>query len=284
MSITVQSKLLTLGVIIPVFNSGRDAIHSIRSVVEQTYDMINEIIVVDDGSDDDSARFLREACEGLSIRVTIISIPNGGAANARNHGMQNCSCDLYAFLDSDDTWISNKLELQLPAFNDPAVGLVGCLTTMDKGKAIRRGVGGLRKVIGIRQQLLKNYFQTSTVIVRRNVVESVGPFPNNQRYAEEGDFFNRIAARYECVLLPEVLVNYGGGKQGFGESGLSSNLVAMEKGELHNILRAYLRRDCSFAFFGAATAYSLIKFVRRLIVTYLRRLYQNVKLFQNHYT
>jgi glycosyltransferase involved in cell wall biosynthesis len=272
MLITVQPKSPTLGVIIPVFNSGRDAIHGIRSVVEQTFGLIQEIIVVDDGSDDDSASFLREACEGLSIPVIIFSIPNGGAANARNYGMQNCSCDFYAFLDSDDTWDSIKLELQLPSFIDPAVGLVGCLTTMGGGKALRSGVGSFGQVIGIRQQLFKNYFQTSTVIVRRNVVESVGPFPNNQRHAEEGDFFNRIAASYKCVLLPEVLVNYGGGKQGFGERGLSANLMAMEKGELHNILRTYLRRDCGFGLFVAAVAYSLIKFTRRLIVTYIKRL------------
>ena len=272
MNFTVQPKSLTLGVIIPVFNSGRDAIHGIRSVVAQTYGPVQEIIVVDDGSYDDSVRFLFEACEGLSIRVSILSIPNGGAANARNHGMKNCSCDLYAFLDSDDTWTSNKLELQLPAFIDPGVGLVGCLTTMGRGKALRSGVGGFCQVIGIRQQLFKNYFQTSSVIVRRNVVESVGSFPNNQRHAEEGDFFNRIAARYKCVLLPEVLVNYSSGKLGFGERGLSANLVAMEKGELHNILRAYLRRDCGFGLFVAAVAYSLIKFARRLIVTYIKRI------------
>lgn len=280
----VQPKLPTVGVIIPVFNSGRDAIHAIRSVVAQTYGNLHEIIVVDDGSDDDSARFLREACDGLSIPVSILCVPNGGAANARNHGMQNCSCDLYAFLDSDDTWVSNKLELQLPAFIDPAVGLVGSLTTMGRGKALRRSVSGLCRIIDIRQQLFRNYFQTSTVIVRRDVVESIGSFPKNQRYAEEGDFFNRIAAHYKCVLIPEVLVNYGRGKQGFGDSGLSANLVSMEKGELHNILRVYLRRDCSFGFFAAAVAYSLIKFVRRLIITYLRRLYNSVNFSINHKT
>lgn len=281
---SVQPKFPTVGVIIPVFNSGRYAIHAIRSVVAQTYGNIQEIIIVDDGSDDDSAKFLHEACDGLSMPVSILSIPNGGAANARNHGMQNCSCDLYAFLDSDDTWISNKLELQLPAFIDPSVGLVGSLTTMPRCKALCHSVSGFYRIIDIRQQLFKNYFQTSTVIVRRNVVKSIGSFPKNQRYAEEGDFFNRIAAHYKCVLISEVLVNYGGGKHGFGESGLSANLVSMEKGELVNILRVYLRRDCGFGLFLAAVAFSLIKFARRLIVTNIRRLYKKANLFLNHRT
>ena len=120
--------------------------------------------------------------------------------------------------------------------------------------------------------------------MRRSVVESVGLFPNNQRHAEEGDFFNRVAARYKCVLLSEVLVNYSGGKQGFGERGLSANLVAMEKGELLNILRAYRRRDCGFGFFGAAVAYSMLKFARRIIVTYLRRLSHCVNVFEKQKT
>ena len=242
----------------------------------QTNVSVQEIVVVDDGSADDSADFLRKACQDLSIPVRILSIPNGGAANARNHGMQNSDCELYAFLDSDDAWFSDKLDRQVPLFTDPSVGMVGCVTTMDRGVALRSMASGIFRVISLRQQLFKNYFQTSTVIVRRQVVEAVGPFPLGQRHAEEGDFFNRIAAHYKCLLLPEVLVDYGGGKQGFGASGLSANLVAMEKGELRNILRAYSRRDCGFGLLAVAVSYSLIKFVRRIIISPLRRFRNNV--------
>ena len=267
---------LTVGVIIPVFNSGRVAIGAIRSVVAQTKVSVQEIIVVDDGSSDGSADFLRKACRDLSIPVRILSIPNGGAANARNHGMQNCDCDLYAFLDSDDAWFSDKLERQVPLFTDPTVGMVGCYTTMGRGTALRSIAGGISRVIRLRQQLFKNYFQTSTVIVLRDVVEAVGPFPLDQRHAEEGDFFNRIAAHYKCVLLTEVLVDYGSGKPGFGASGLSANLAAMEKGELCNIRRAYRRGDCGFGLYAVAISYSLIKFLRRILISLLRRQCKNV--------
>jgi len=261
----------TVGVIIPVFNSGRDAIKAILSVAAQIKFSAQEIVVVDDGSEDDSADFLREACQDLNIPVRILSITNSGAANARNHGMQNCRCDLYAFLDSDDTWLTDKLARQVPLFSDPSVALVGCATTMDSGVALRVNASDNFRTISLRQQLFKNYFQTSTVIVRRSVVEAVGLFPLNQRYAEEGDFFNRVAAYSNCMLLPEVLVDYGGGKQGFGASGLSANLVAMEKGELRNILRAYRRKDCSFGLFVLAILYSLIKFLRRIFISMVRR-------------
>lgn len=261
----------TLGVIIPVYNSGRMALGAIRSVLAQTGAAATEIVVVDDGSRDGSADFLRQACRALPIPVRIVSIANGGAANARSHGMRACACELYAFLDSDDAWFPDKLARQLPLFDDPRVGLVGCLTTMGGGTPRSPGEAAQIRDIGLGDQLFKNYFQTSTVIVRRSVVEAVGPFPQDQRHAEEGDFFNRVAARYRCVLLLEVLVDYDNGKQGFGASGLSANLVAMEKGELRNIHRAWRRGDCGFGLHALATAYSLAKFARRVLISFIGR-------------
>jgi glycosyltransferase involved in cell wall biosynthesis len=197
---------------------------------------------------------------------------NGGAANARNYGIQICKCDLYAFLDSDDIWLPSKLERQLPIFTDSSIAMVGCLTTMGGRVAGSSTSTGLR-IVGLRQQLFKNHFQTSTVIVRRSVIDSLGTFPVNQRYAEEGDLFNRIAARYRCVLVPEVLVDYGYGKQGFGDTGLSANLFDMEKGELSNIRRAFRRRDCGYGLYLMASTFSLVKFLRRYLITVLRRLW-----------
>jgi glycosyltransferase involved in cell wall biosynthesis len=268
----LSAEILTIRVIMPIFNSGRKAINGIRSILAQTNVVVQEIVVVDDGSTDGSADFIRNAFLDVDTPVNIISILNGGAANARNYGMENCCCDLYAFLDSDDTWLSDKLEQQIPFFTDPSVGMVGCLTTMGGLHSLSSSRSRAFTFISLRQQLFKNYFQTSTVVVRRSVVESVGPFPSNQRHAEEGDFFNRIVAKYQCVLLKEVLVDYGSGKHGFGASGLSANLVAMEKGELQNILRTYHRGECGFVLISIAVSYSLVKFIRRFTVTFIRRL------------
>ncbi len=271
MKISSQPAALSIGVIIPIFNSGREAVGAIRSVINQAEVCINEIIIVDDGSTDNSSNILRENFKDLGLPLRILSVTNGGAANARNYGMQNCDCDLYAFLDSDDAWFSNKLKHQLPLFEDPSVGMVGCLTTMGQRAAFPSGISLASRTITLRQQLFKNYFQTSTVILRRQVVEAVGLFPINQRHAEEGDLFNRIAAHYKCILLSEILVNYGNGKQGFGDSGLSADLFAMERGELLNIRRAYMRGDCDFRFQILAIAYSLIKFLRRFLISSIRR-------------
>jgi glycosyltransferase involved in cell wall biosynthesis len=261
-----------VSVVIPVFNSGVTAIAAIESVLGQTV-KVREILVVDDGSIDGSGLLVAERFHGIADLVKVFRIDNVGAAGARNHGVSRASSAYIAFLDSDDLWMSTKLEKQLGVINDvPSVGMVGTQTTMGAKKSIDPGVGRSAKpvVVSSTMQLFKNFFQTSTVLVRRSVLDSVGHFPTGQRYAEEGDLFIRIAAHSKCILLNEVLVDYCGGKGGFGEAGLSANLNAMECGELGNIYRALQRGNCGSIVFLAAIFFSVLKFSRRQILQTLR--------------
>ena len=108
-------------------------------------------------------------------------------------------------------------------------------------------------------------------MIRRSVLDQVGPFPTGQRHAEEGDLFIRVAAHSPCILLNEVLVDYNAGKGGFGVAGLSADLVAMERGELANIRRAWQRDNCGLAVYVAASALSLLKFIRRVLIRVISR-------------
>jgi glycosyltransferase involved in cell wall biosynthesis len=261
-----------VSVIIPVFNSGVTAIAAIESVLSQTV-RVREIVVVDDGSIDGSGRLVAERFLGTADLVKVFRIDNVGAAGARNHGISRANSTYVAFLDSDDVWMPTKLERQLGVIDDvPSVGMVGTQTTMG-AKFIEAELGRRTAklvVVSSTMQLFKNFFQTSTVLVRRSVLDSVGHFPTAQRYAEEGDLFIRIAAHSRCILLNEVLVDYCGGKGGFGEAGLSANLNAMEHGELSNIRRALQRGNCGLIVFLAATLFSILKFARRKILRTLR--------------
>lgn len=261
-----------VSVIIPVFNSGVTAIAAIESVLRQTV-KVREIVVVDDGSIDESGRLVAERFRDTNDVVKVFRIDNVGAACARNHGIGRASSTYVAFLDSDDLWMPTKLERQLGIIDEvPSVGMVGTQTTMGAKKSIDPWVGRSAKpvVVSSTMQLFKNFFQTSTVLVRRSVLDSVGHFPTGQRYAEEGDLFIRIAAHSRCILLNEVLVDYCGGKGGFGEVGLSANLNAMERGELSNIRRAFERGNCGSMVFLAAIFFSVLKFSRRQILRTLR--------------
>lgn len=262
----------TVSVVIPVYNSGPSAVLAIESVLSQAHQCA-EIIVVDDGSTDNSADLIRNYFLDQSERVQIQSIENRGAAGARNFGISKATSDWVAFLDSDDIWLPTKLEIQVNELKkDSTISLLGSLTNMQGFNINPLRSRERLSIISSRTLLFKNYFQTSTVVIRRAILDELGGFPEGRRYAEEGDLFMRIAAKHKCVLVNEVLVDYAGGKRGFGASGLSANLWRMETGELNNIWRAWARGDNGLFLTSAALTFSLIKFFRRVSIRFGLRL------------
>lgn len=256
----------SVSVVIPVYNSYKSAILAIDSVLTQTL-QCKEIIIVDDGSIDGGALFIKQKYKHLASLVKVFSIENRGASFARNFGISKANSDWIAFLDSDDMWLSNKLEKQLIELKkDPSIVLIGSLTNMQNFNLYLSLSKENQCVVSLRTLLFKNYFQTSTVVISRLILDELGGFPEGRRYAEEGDLFMRIAAKYKCVLLNEVLVDYSGGKPGFGMTGLSANLLEMEKGELDNIIRVWTRNDAGMLLIGVALIYSIIKFFRRVVI------------------
>src|SRR4051794_25365627 len=100
-----------VSVIIPTYNRGRLVVQAVQSVLAQTYTDV-EAIVVDDGSTDDTQELVTRAFGG-NPKVRYFKKPNGGVSSARNMGLREAQGEFVALLDSDDTWFSNKLELQL---------------------------------------------------------------------------------------------------------------------------------------------------------------------------
>jgi glycosyltransferase involved in cell wall biosynthesis len=109
-----------VSVIIPTFQSARYIVEAVESVLGQTYAPI-EIIVVDDGSTDDTRERLRPYFD----RLRYVYLENSGPSKARNHGVRLARGELIAFLDADDRWLSNKLETQIRCLmNEPTAALV----------------------------------------------------------------------------------------------------------------------------------------------------------------
>ncbi len=109
-------RLPPVSVVIPTYNRSRLLVRAIDSVLAQTVPAA-EILVVDDGSTDDTADVVAD----YGARVRYLRQPNAGVAAARNHGVRAASHELIAFLDSDDIWLPRKLERQLPWCADPSV-------------------------------------------------------------------------------------------------------------------------------------------------------------------
>ena len=101
-----------VSVIIPAFNAQKFIVETVTSVLNQTYENL-EVIVVDDGSKDNTFRILTDT---FGKQIKIIQKENGGVSSARNTGIDSANGDYIAFLDADDYWLPYKLEVQLKSF------------------------------------------------------------------------------------------------------------------------------------------------------------------------
>jgi glycosyltransferase involved in cell wall biosynthesis len=199
-----------VSVVIPVYNGARFLAQAIDSVLAQTYPAI-EVVVVDDGSTDDS----RDLIARYGDRVVAVSQANGGVARARNAGIRASRGELVAFLDQDDWWRPEKIAAQVRVFqSDGAIGLVhtGVGHYDEKAQAF---VGRLNphdtphELVGrcYERLLLGNSIYNATVMVRRAALDVVGHFDASIAGNTVADYelWLRLAQRFALAYVPEEL-------------------------------------------------------------------------------
>lgn len=266
-----STELKKISVVIPMYNAEKTIARAIYSVINQTYKGAFEIIVVNDGSKDKSADIVREIIEkNPKVKIRLIEQENGGVSKARNTGLKNVSGDYIALLDSDDEWFDSKIVEQINIFESNrfidflGASFVGFRLGNKKTEHLSR--------INFKSLLFRNYFQPSTVLFKREIINKIGYFDENQRYAEEGNFFLRVAREYNCYFFHKNLINFGDGKSGFGDSGLSANLREMEKGELKNLKFVLQQKWISSFTYSIAVGFSLLKYVRRITIVKIKKI------------
>ncbi|HKP54307.1 MAG TPA: glycosyltransferase family A protein [Chloroflexia bacterium] len=199
----------SVATIIINYNYGRFLGEAIESVLAQTL-RPDEIIVVDDGSTDDSAEVAaRYAQEG----VRYIYKENGGQSSACNVGIKESASELVTFLDADDRWLPDKIERQVEHLRSyPEVGLVtgSEWETDEAGRKVwlmeRKGVASASLYPRI---LVENYIGTpSLVMIRRECFNGVGVFDEKIRLAQDWDMWIRVAREYPIAVLGEPLILY----------------------------------------------------------------------------
>ena len=197
-----------VSVIVPTYNRQDLVVETVNSILEQTYEKV-QVVVINDGSEDDTASVL-DGLRSRDDRVVPVEQVNSGQVRARNHGLQVATGEYIAFLDSDDTWAPTKLEKQLRKFVGK-VGMVYCgiIEVDGDGNQIREILcePGIRGDIYDRL-LVKNRMTGGTVIVKHSVLDEVGNFDESLSAAENWDLWIRIAERYEIDFVNEPLVNY----------------------------------------------------------------------------
>ncbi|MBH1986337.1 MAG: glycosyltransferase family 2 protein [Burkholderiales bacterium] len=197
-----------VSVIIPAYNAEAFIGETLTSVIAQTLHDI-EVIVVDDGSRDGTAKVVQSF---PSVRY--IHKANGGVSAARNHGVAHAQGEFIAFLDSDDIWHPDKLRQQVQAMREhPDSDL--CRTRLSIKPADLPGIvsGQARSdaphtlVPELGPSFIDPYFTTSAVMVRKSAFERVQGFDTSLRIAEDVDFYLRLlAGAPKIVLMTELLV------------------------------------------------------------------------------
>jgi glycosyltransferase involved in cell wall biosynthesis len=216
----VAAEGATVTAVIPAYNAERHVAHAIESCLRQTHPPL-EIIVVDDGSTDNTA----DACSRFGPQVRVIRKPNGGPASARNRGVADARGDWIALLDADDWWLPTKLEKQLTFVTASNVGLVHCL--LDH-RIDRRPP----PVLSFDDLWSRNWIVNSSVLLRRTTFEAVGGFDEAEQLisVEDYNLWLRIAASdWAIVTCPEILLHY---TQGIG---ISSNSARFMAASLYNV-------------------------------------------------
>ena len=175
----------SVGAIVPVYNAERFIAEALDSVLGQTVPP-EVVIVVDDGSNDESATIARS----YGSAVTVVHQPNAGPASARNTGLDRLTTDLVAFCDADDVWDEHKIERQLDAITlDPSIEVCFCRIAnfWDGAPAERDRVFAERN--------LTDEFPfplLQSVLARRDVFERIGRFDPQLLFGEDVDWYRRV--------------------------------------------------------------------------------------------
>ncbi len=258
-----------VSVVIPTFNRAHLVTRAVDSVLAQTRP-VREIIVVDDGSKDDTSSVVRQ----YEPHVRYIYEENAGVSAARNHGIREAVGEWIAFLDADDEWLSHKMQSQTELLKKHShLRWCSCnMTSIRNGKALEAlGAGELRDEVARNGEVC--FFeaagkglpsQTSGFMIHRSVFATVGGFDVGLPAFEDIDMWWRIGMRYPQIgycadpchrFYPETPGSLTKGNRS-REMQLRSILANMKRAEAH----------------GSALVKDLHPLARKLAVNYLLRI------------
>lgn len=206
----MRGQTADVGVLIPTYNCARYVGQAIESVLNQTLP-VREILVIDDGSTDNTAEIVRPYLKYAP--VSYISKQNGGQAHTRKYGVERISSRYVAFLDADDLWEPQKIEKQMQVLDKPHTHL--CFTEVAgidddgnpvvfehvKAQTLRRG-----KVLDY--LFVNNFVPHSSLVVERAYLMKIGSFDETIRMGDDWDIVLRLSTCCSFDYVPERLIRY----------------------------------------------------------------------------
>jgi glycosyltransferase involved in cell wall biosynthesis len=237
--------MATVDVIIPAFNGAKYLPAAIESVISQTFDDW-QIVLVDDGSTDNTAEVVAPYMDRLGSKIRYIKQENRGLPAARNTAIRASTSEFLALLDADDVWLPCRLEESLKAMAERpqaglAYGLIRGIDPEDRPFG-STWVGNLKDPAGhIATHIFtrKVELPCPTITFRRRCIEEVGVFDEAMRATEDRDLWLRIALRYEIAFVPKLLAYYR-----LSPESMSTDPQRMLQAQLQFIRKHYGSKGC----------------------------------------
>jgi|SRR5919199_1486969 glycosyltransferase involved in cell wall biosynthesis len=252
----------TISVIVPAYNASRTILKTIESVQQQNFSDF-ELIVINDGSTDQTLELLNTIKDP---RLQVFSYSNGGLPTARNRGISHATGEFITFLDADDLWAPDKLELQLAALQQhPEAGVAYSWTYYmdEQGESVHIGAPVFFEGNVYSKLLVGNFLDSgSNPLIRRRAIESVGEFDPTLKSCEDWEYWLRLSARWDFVVVPKPQIFY---RQTSGA--MSSKIEVMEKYHLLVIERAFQSAPPELQFLKKQSVANLYQFLAHLCLT-----------------
>lgn len=266
------TETLPISVVIPCYQCGNTIQRAINSLVNQTA-IPAEIILVDDFSNDctlEQLQILSRLYPEGWIQIVPLSC-NGGPGVARNEGIRKSTQAYIAFLDADDSWHPQKAIIQYEWMcTHPKVILTGHPSVRYSAQAEARIFSELcrGKFISPSRILLSNIFSSRSIMFRRELQIL---FDSKKRYMEDHWWLMQIAFSGHSIVELQIPLSFTY-KADYGEGGLSNKLWEMEKSELDNYWQLGHTKKISKLSVTLLWIYSLIKYIKRVLISQWRRI------------
>lgn len=194
-------------VIMPVYNAERYMEQSIESIIAQTYQKW-ELLIVDDGSTDSSVQIMQEYCSRDRRIQMILSTGNEGVASARNKGIQAAKGEYIAFLDSDDLWKAEKLEIQIHYMQEHNCGFVySAYDVIDEKNVYQKTITPYWDKVSYKKLLNTNIIACCTAVIKSEYIkDNLMPQLKHEDYATWLNILKNHQLTAECV--PGILASY----------------------------------------------------------------------------
>jgi len=197
-----------VSIILPTHNRSHLLVRSVGSVLSQTFQNY-ELIVISDGSTDNTDQIILNFHDSRIIYLKHET--SKGASAARNTGIHKSKGKYIAFLDDDDEWVSNKLSMQIPVIrnSDPKVGLVYTWSKYfnNNNEIIQYHKPVLKGNVFLHMLEKQAIGSCPSIIIKRCIIDDIGLFDISLPRGNDGDYWRRISYKFEVDFVPRFLVN-----------------------------------------------------------------------------